>query len=362
MIRYIRGYDLIASDADSARTYYHYASDELGSITHVAAGEDILNRYEYDAWGNLTFCEETVENRFKFNGQQYDPISQQYYLRARYYNPVIGRFTQEDTYRGDGLNLYAYCRNNPVYYADPSGHFTNCFKEAYLRYIDEGLSREDAYKAAKRDFGIGVDSLSSLTPNDDISTRADYEERRREQRSIIREYEQAANIDGGLPETQRQALIEAGMRGAVLEHVTQQKSGIETIVAYNGESGQIYFQAGTITAAGISNGTGTTDASRRYARETAQEAGYTSPVDYGHLIGRNEGGGGGINDRNGFPQNASINRGEFRIFQAEINSVARSQDVHVFSQLIYANNNAMPTSLFYSTDISGEFERSNFKN
>ena len=122
MIRYIRGYDLIASDADSARTYYHYASDELGSITHVIAGEDILNRYEYDAWGNLTFCEETVENRFKFNGQQYDPISQQYYLRARYYNPVIGRFTQEDTYRGDGLNLYAYCRNNPVYYADPSGH------------------------------------------------------------------------------------------------------------------------------------------------------------------------------------------------------------------------------------------------
>lgn len=122
MIRYIRGYDLIASDADCARTYYHYASDELGSITHVTAGEDILNRYEYDAWGNLTLCEENVKNRFKFNGQQY-------YLRARYYNPVIGRFSQEDTYRGDGLNLYAYCRNNPVYYADPSGHQPNCVKD-----------------------------------------------------------------------------------------------------------------------------------------------------------------------------------------------------------------------------------------
>ena len=92
MTRFIRGYELIASDADSARTYYHYASDEMGSITHAVAGEDILNRYEYDAWGNLTLCEEKVENRFKFNGQQYDPISQQYYLRARYYNPVIGRF------------------------------------------------------------------------------------------------------------------------------------------------------------------------------------------------------------------------------------------------------------------------------
>lgn len=35
---------------------------------------------------------------------------------------MVGRFLQEDTYRGDGLNLYAYCANNPVSYFDPSGH------------------------------------------------------------------------------------------------------------------------------------------------------------------------------------------------------------------------------------------------
>ena len=121
-IRYIRTNELLASDAESVRTYYHYASDEIGNITHVVEGNHVLNHYEYDVWGNLTVCEETVENRFKYYGQQFDPISQQYYLRARYYNPVISRFTQEDTYRGDGLNLYAYCRNNPVFYIDPSGH------------------------------------------------------------------------------------------------------------------------------------------------------------------------------------------------------------------------------------------------
>ena len=97
IIRLIRGTELLASDADHARTYYHYASDEMGSITHVVTGQgketaedgqgnesatgieipetSVLNHYEYDAWGNLAVCEETVENRFRFNGQQYDPIT-----------------------------------------------------------------------------------------------------------------------------------------------------------------------------------------------------------------------------------------------------------------------------------------------
>ena len=158
VIRYIRGYDLIASDAESARTYYHYASDEMSSITHVAEGTDVLNHYEYDAWGNTTVCEETVENRFRFNGQQYDPITQQYYLRARFYNPVIARFTQEDTYRGDGLNLYAYCLNNPVYYEDPSGHV--CFKEilARIRRENPKMSETDIYKLAKQEYWNEVNS------------------------------------------------------------------------------------------------------------------------------------------------------------------------------------------------------------
>ncbi|MCM1184845.1 MAG: SMI1/KNR4 family protein [Roseburia sp.] len=149
-IRYIRTDTLLASDAENARTYYHYASDEMGSVTHVIEGTEILNHYEYDAWGNLTACEEKVHNRFKFNGQQWDPITQQYYLRTRFYNPVIARFTQEDTYRGDGLNLYAYCRNNPVYYVDPSGHLSDCLKEAYLEARKNGMSKEDAYAYAKQ--------------------------------------------------------------------------------------------------------------------------------------------------------------------------------------------------------------------
>ena len=123
LTRYIRSSELIVRNTDAARTYYHYVSDEMGSTTHIVDEDGIvLNHYDYDAWGNLTAQEEAVPNRFKFTGQQLDPVTQQYYLRARFYNPVIARFTQEDTYRGDGLNLYAYCHNNPVFYTDPSGN------------------------------------------------------------------------------------------------------------------------------------------------------------------------------------------------------------------------------------------------
>lgn len=145
-IRYIRGYELISSDSEKARTYYHYACDEMGSITHVTDEEgSVLNRYEYDAFGDCTYKEETVANRFGFAGEQFDPVAGMYYLRARFYNPVIGRFIQEDTYYGDGLNLYAYCHNNPVGYVDPSGHICE-HKYAVIKYWKdtEGISSQTA--------------------------------------------------------------------------------------------------------------------------------------------------------------------------------------------------------------------------
>jgi RHS repeat-associated protein len=104
-IRYIRGYDILSSDSEKARTYYHYVSDEANSVTHVTDENSVLNKYEYDAFGNTTSCEEKVHNPFRYRGQQLDSITNQYYLRARYYNPVIGRFTQEVETRQDSIML-----------------------------------------------------------------------------------------------------------------------------------------------------------------------------------------------------------------------------------------------------------------
>ncbi len=96
-----------------------------------------LITYTYDAWGNFRTTYATsgsgalgkaVRNPFRYRGYYYDTDSGWYYLQTRYYNPVWGRFINADGYVSTdtgfvGFNMYAYCDNNPVIYADDSGEF-----------------------------------------------------------------------------------------------------------------------------------------------------------------------------------------------------------------------------------------------
>ncbi|HIS36517.1 TPA: RHS repeat-associated core domain-containing protein [Candidatus Scatousia excrementigallinarum] len=67
-------------------------------------------------------------NPFRYRGYYYDTETGLYYLNSRYYDPSIGRFINADDISYiqptdiNGLNLFAYCGNNPVMYIDPSGN------------------------------------------------------------------------------------------------------------------------------------------------------------------------------------------------------------------------------------------------
>ena len=102
--------------------YYYHQDEQLSTALITDSTGNIQNHYRYDAFGRELEKSEQISNRIRYTGQQYDTLTEQYYLRARYYNPVIGRFMQEDSYLGDGLNLYDYCRSNPVVSLDPSGY------------------------------------------------------------------------------------------------------------------------------------------------------------------------------------------------------------------------------------------------
>ncbi len=104
---YYRGLELIAyKPQGSARTFYQ--TDWHGNI----------EGYDYDDFGNPTGG--NALNPFRYNGEYYDEETGFIYLRARYYDPSVGRFVSEDPIR-DGLNWYAYCHNDPINFYDPFG-------------------------------------------------------------------------------------------------------------------------------------------------------------------------------------------------------------------------------------------------
>lgn len=78
-------------------------------------------------WGNPLTVSEQVANPFRYSGEYWDSTTELQYLRARWYDPSMGRFISEDTYEGQidnplSLNLYTYVINNPLKYVDPTGH------------------------------------------------------------------------------------------------------------------------------------------------------------------------------------------------------------------------------------------------
>ncbi|MEW9699816.1 RHS repeat-associated core domain-containing protein [Paenibacillus sp. SI8] len=150
--RYIRGQGLVAREDGQGKSYY--LQNGHGDVVNLmdSTGNTKLNSYQYDIWGNIVSQQENLPQPFKYSGEMMDDKVGLQYLRARWYDPSMGRFVGEDTYEGQidnplSLNLYTYVSNNSLKYTDPTGHFEEIDnsmahlwnkgeKEDMIRYTD----------------------------------------------------------------------------------------------------------------------------------------------------------------------------------------------------------------------------------
>ena len=127
----------IASKTTGGAVIYYHA-DHLGSLNAATSNgtNGPQETVAYNPFGEVRLDAGNVNLDYKFTGKEYDPeagggagaTDGLYYYGARYYDPVVGRFISPNTFvqnPGDpqSLNRYAYCRNNPLLYTDPTGHF-----------------------------------------------------------------------------------------------------------------------------------------------------------------------------------------------------------------------------------------------
>ena len=140
-ISYIYDHNSLIGFKYNNKTYF-YRRDILGNIIAILDSVGaVVVEYIYDAWGNHTVTDYTSIglgniNPYRYKGYYYDTEIGLYFLKTRFYDPQACRFISMDDIAYidpetiGGVNLYAYCNNNPVMNVDPNGKFFFTFLAA----------------------------------------------------------------------------------------------------------------------------------------------------------------------------------------------------------------------------------------
>ena len=167
-VSYVYGDDLLSQIRNGTTSIYHY--DGLGSTRALSDSSGaITDTYAYEAFGEVLAQSGTTINDYLFAGEQFDQNLGVYYLRARYYDQGIGRFTQMDSWMGNSsdpvtLHKYLYGNANPIMFTDPTGNFglaevsvvNNIVGVLANMQVDNGFNILDSF---------GVDTSSARNAN-----------------------------------------------------------------------------------------------------------------------------------------------------------------------------------------------------
>ncbi len=149
---------LVSQRRGGASQFYHL--DALGSVVGLTdSNQAETDCYGYDAFGDVFGDQGTTVNPFRYVGAlgyYYDAARSQYYVRARHYDPSLGRWLSRDPLApwGNDENAYRYVENAPAALVDPSG--MQCYSNGISATAYSSCSGGAVLASAFADWGGGA--------------------------------------------------------------------------------------------------------------------------------------------------------------------------------------------------------------